>query len=203
LKDVVADWAQHIPYAANQVTKESCMRQLFYRALEKFLAAERDNILNGVSERNLCHRLGIYLEDERRACGLEGYFVDAEYNRQQNGQIKTILDEELQVVGITCDLILHSRGRVVRDDNLIAIEMKKSDRPNSEKPKDRIRLKALTKQSYDDVWSNDGVMHPERVCGYCFGAFIEIHIRNVGVTVEEFEGGQAVAQHDFALDRVQ
>lgn len=175
------------------------MRELFHIAFEKFLATERDNILNGVSERNLCHRLGFCLEDERKARGLEGYFVDAEYNRQQNGQIKTILDEEFQVVGITCDLILHSRGRVVHDDNLIAIEMKKSDRPDAEKKKDRVRLRALTKRSFDGVWSNDGGMHPEHVCGYHLGAFIEIHVQRGIATVEEFEGGDIVAQHEFAI----
>ena len=175
------------------------MRDIFYSAFHKFLATERDNILNGVSERNLCFRLGLCLEDERRTSGLDIYFVDAEYNRQQNGQIKTILDEELQVVGITCDLILHSRGRAVLDDNLIAIEMKKSDRPNSEKLKDRVRLRALTKRSFDGVWSNDGVTHPEHVCGYHFGVFIEVHLQHGIVTVEEFEGGNMVGQNEFAL----
>ena len=42
------------------------MRDLFYCSFERFTASERDNILNGVSERNLCARLGMYLEDERR-----------------------------------------------------------------------------------------------------------------------------------------
>jgi hypothetical protein len=64
------------------------MRELFYRSLAEFLAGERNNILNDVSERNLCQRLGFYLEDERKAVGLDGYFVDAEYNRQKNATSK-------------------------------------------------------------------------------------------------------------------
>jgi hypothetical protein len=33
------------------------------------MAMEGSNLRNGVSERNLCHRLGIHLEDERRQWG--------------------------------------------------------------------------------------------------------------------------------------
>src|ERR1700722_3623018 len=106
------------------------MRDLFYCSFERFLVRERDNILNGVSERNLCQRLGFYLEAERTASGLDGYYVDAEYNRQRNGRIKTIIDDQAREISITYDLILHSRGEIVQRDNLIAIEMKKSDRPS-------------------------------------------------------------------------
>ena len=145
------------------------MLDIFYRSFERFLTLERTNILNNVSERNLCHRLGFYLEEERRAARLDGYYVDAEYNRQQNGQIKTIVDDEAHEISITCDLILHSRGENIRNDNLIAIAMKKSDQPKREKDEDRIRLRALTKQSYDNVWFNDGITPPRYVCGYQLG----------------------------------
>jgi hypothetical protein len=176
------------------------MRDLFYRSFEKFLALERNNILNGVSERNLCHRLGLCLEEERRAVGLNSYYVDAEYNRQQNSQIKTIIDDHLHEISITCDLILHSRGGNIRNDNLIAIEMKKSERPKREKDEDRIRLRALTKASYDDVWSNDGVTHPKYVCGYQLGLFIELNARRGRIMVEEFEGGYVVSRREFGLN---
>jgi hypothetical protein len=175
------------------------MRELFYSSFERFMTCERGNILAGVSERNLCFRLGLYLEDERRARLPDGYYVDAEYNRQQNGQIKTILDGNVQEVSITCDLILHSRGESVRNDNLIAIEMKKSNRPRMGKEKDRVRLRALTKQSYDDIWANDGITHPPYVCGYQFGAFIELYIRRGFVRVEEFEQGRALDRREFIV----
>src|ERR1700733_6254376 len=101
------------------------MRDIFYRAFETFLLRERANILNGISERNLCARLALYLEQEKDRAGLVGYHADPEYNRMQDGRIKLILDENLEEVSITCDLVLHSRGTIVRRDNLIAIEMKK------------------------------------------------------------------------------
>jgi len=168
------------------------MRGIFHRSFGNFLLRERANIVNGVSERNLCGRLALYIEEERQGVGLQGYYADPEYNRMQDGRIKTILDERYEEVSITCDLILHSRGEIVGRDNLIAIEMKKSDRPNHEKVKDRVRLRALTKASYDDVWSADGVTLPEFVCGYELGVYIELDVQRRQVLVEEFEHGVAV-----------
>src|SRR3546814_16494171 len=97
--------------------------------------------------------------------GYDGYRADTEYNRKQGGQVKTILDETMHVVRITCDLILHSRGRVVERDNLIAIEMKRWSHSEREKPKARDRLRALTIASYDRVWSADCRAVRETVCG--------------------------------------
>jgi len=49
---------------------------------------------------------------------------------------------------------------------LIAFERKKTDRPNQQKETDRKRLRALTKESHNGVWSADGETLPEHVCGY-------------------------------------
>lgn len=49
------------------------------------------------------------------------------------------------------------------------------------------------------IWSNDGVTHPERVCGYHLGVFIEIDVRLGLAKVEEFEDGQIVALQEFAV----
>ncbi|MFZ0375249.1 MAG: hypothetical protein WAL39_18285 [Xanthobacteraceae bacterium] len=125
--------------------------------------------------------------------------MDAEYNRQQNGQIKTIIDDHAHEISVTCDLILHSLGEIIRTDNLIAIEMKKSERPKVEKDEDRIRLRALIKTSYDGVWSNDGETHPRYVCGYELGLFIELNVRRGRIAVEEFEGGNSVKRREFRL----
>src|SRR3546814_15238500 len=82
-----------------------------------------------------------------------------------------ISDWSSDVCSSDLDLILHSRGRVVERDNLIAIEMKRLSHPEREKQKDRVRLRALTKTSCDDVWSADGRALPEHVCGYGLGYF--------------------------------
>ena len=53
--------------------------------------------------------------------------MDTEYNRN-GGSLKTIFDNErdLKVIKVTCDIIVHSRGKNIKQDNLICIEMKKS-----------------------------------------------------------------------------
>ena len=76
------------------------MRDLLYPAFDQFLAAETANILNRVSERNLCGRLGYYLEDACRGRALKGYFSDPEYNRQKGGRIKVMLTSQKR--GRTC-----------------------------------------------------------------------------------------------------
>jgi hypothetical protein len=62
-----------------------------------------------------------------------------------------------------------------------------------------IRLRALTKVSYDNVWSNDGVAHPKYVCGYQLGLFIELNVRTGQIIVEEFERGNIVNRQEFQL----
>jgi hypothetical protein len=148
--------------------------ELFADAMEHFCRTEADNIRSDVNERNLCGRLAIILSSKLEAHGLGSYIVDPEYNRQQNGEIKTILDGEHKEIRINCDVIVHTRGASVSNDNLLAIAMKKSNRPDEFKASDRNRLRALTKRSFDDVWSNDGQKHPKYVCGYQLGVYIEI-----------------------------
>jgi len=150
------------------------IRQLFDQSLDVFFEHEVQEVLEGVNERNNCQRMSIYMQALAHQHGLTMYFADTEYNRKQGGEVKTILDGQMKVVPINCDLILHSRGQIRAEDNLIAVELKKRDTPKAEKDKDRERLRALTKSSYDDIWSNDGLAIPEHVCGYALGVFVEL-----------------------------
>lgn len=52
--------------------------------------------------------------------------------------------------------------------------MKRSTHTKPEKDKDKIRLKCLTRDSFDNIWSYDGVTHPEHVCRYVLGVYYEI-----------------------------
>ena len=170
------------------------LNKLFINATSTFFQEELDNIMNDVNERNLCGRLAIYLNEAAREQNLEGYYVDPEYNRKQDGRVKTILDENTEVVNINCDIILHSRGKNPAQDNLIAIEMKKSNRPQEEKDSDRMRLRALTKESYDNIWSYDGVTLPEHVCGYIVGYYMEINIKTKICLFELYQKGNKVKE---------
>ena len=172
------------------------LSEIFKESLNTFFQRETRNILSGVSERNLCARLAIPLENIAHQKGFSEYYADTEYNRKQNGKVKTMLDEDMQVINITCDLILHSRGEVMGRDNLIAIEMKKSERPEEEKDSDRARLRTLTKSSFDDVWSFDGQTHPEHVCGYEVGYFVEVDKDNNYYKVQQFQEGKLTSEFD-------
>jgi DNA mismatch endonuclease (patch repair protein) len=164
---------------------------IFDQTLIKFWKNNKDLIKSDVSERNLCGNLAFELRDEIRQSKFADYYVDIEYNRN-NGKIKTLMDETMKIIPITCDVIVHSRGKIVNKDNLIAIEMKKSNQSKQEKEDDRIRLKALTKQSYNDIWSFDGHTLPEHVCGYTLGVYIEIDPMKFNAKIEYYYNGQYI-----------
>ena len=176
---------------------EVMIDRILRTTISRFVDEETENILSGVSERNLCGRLALILESVAHEYGLTGYFADVEYNRKQGGKIKTIIDDDMRTITINCDLILHSRGNKLESDNLIAIEMKKASRPKKEKESDRSRLRAMTKTSYDGLWSSDGITHPEHVCGYVLGAFIELDEQEREIRIECFANGNAIGRIDI------
>lgn len=167
---------------------------IFEDALSEFVVSEGESLLGDVSERNTCGRLAIYIERQLLADKITGYYADVEYNRKQLGQVKTIINNQLEVVQITPDLIVHSRGEMPpRHDNLIVIEAKKINRPEREKNDDRARLQAMTRTPFDGVWSWDGC-HPEHVCGYAVGIFMEIDIKQRCLCLEFFKKGLLTKQ---------
>ncbi len=171
---------------------------VFWTAFERFVAEEADNILNGTSEQNLCGRLAMLLDEQRRDAELQDYVVDTEYNRN-GGEVKTIIDEKAQIVSIRCDIILHSRGKVVEQDNLLVVEMKRSNHPESEKNKDKIRLRAMTKATYDDTWPYDGKTLPEHVCGYVVGYYLELNRNARRFLIETYVGGEHIGSAETSF----
>jgi hypothetical protein len=115
----------------------------------------------------------IYLQEELRELLIQRYYVDVEYNRN-NGKVKTIINEHIEVIPINCYIRIHSRGMGIYQDNLIALVMEKSLNRESENIKDKNRLIALTKDKLDDVWSFDSTSLPEHVCRYGLGVYYEI-----------------------------
>lgn len=174
--------------------RELC--SLFEKSNDDFLKNNISLLNSDVSERSMCGALAqaILLRIHKRA-RFEEYHVDVEYNRNK-GKIKTIkktvLGPDEKIVTVVCDLILHSRGECVDQDNLIALEMKKSTRSNKEKQKDRDRLSCLTKDTYDDVWSYDGRTLPEHVCGYVLGVYYEIDQKKNEILIEYYYKGEKV-----------
>jgi len=171
------------------VRLQTKLRRIFQASLHDFLERDVDNVLNGVAERNLCQRLSMPLERHALAAGLSDYRADVEFNRSNDGKLKTIAGENMETVTITCDLILHSRGLNPDRDNLIAIEMKRRSHPAREKHKDRVRLMALTREPFEGVWSADGQADPQHVCDYVLGYFLELDGTARTLLVEEYIRG--------------
>lgn len=173
------------------------LQDLFIQANELFLKQEKELILSTVSERSWYTRFAIYLNKILEETNIKDYYIDTEYNRN-NGKLKTIFDSNaLEVISITCDIILHSRGKNPYLDNLICIEMKKSNRPMREKINDKKRLQLLTKKTYDNVWSFDGRALPEYVCGYQLGIYYEMNIKKQVVAIEYYQDGEIIGYDMF------
>lgn len=171
---------------------------LFEEANLAFLQAEHSLFRTEVAERTLCGALMLHIHDIiKEDDSYSGYYADVEYNRNAGG-IKTIRKttrgQKEEIIPINCDLILHSRGENVDQDNLIAIEMKKSNAPSAKKQKDRERLIALTKDSFDDVWAWDHNL-PEHVCRYVLGVYYEINYRQKEIHIEYYRRGELVRSY--------
>jgi hypothetical protein len=76
----------------------------------------------------------------------------------------------------------------------IAIEAKKSSRPDEEKVDDKKRLRAMTKP-VTEVFGWDGV-HPEHVCGYAVGVFVEIDIEKRLIRLDYFKKGERTKRRE-------
>lgn len=170
------------------------MVSLFEEANRIFMNNDIDLFESRVSERTLCGALMLHMHDLIASDPLyQGYYTDVEYNRNKGGKLKnikkTIQGVNETVVTINCDLILHSRGRHIEQDNLIAVEMKKSAQPKVKKDSDRERLMALTKDSHDGVYPVDEHTLPEHVCGYVLGVYYEIVYSQRKILIEYYRQG--------------
>lgn len=105
---------------------------------------ENDGFLlkENVNERSITYRLAMYLQEE-----FEGYEVDCEYNRMNNGQsinIKTInydnnnvpIDDD-NAKTVFPDIIVHKRNK---PENLLVIEAKKSNNKNLELDQKKLEI---------------------------------------------------------------
>lgn len=179
------------------------MITLFESANDIFLEREKRLLFDQVSEQALCGRLMLHLntliaQDE----SWSGYYVDVEYNRN-GAKLKTIKKTTRganeQIISIKCDLILHSRGEHPEQDNLIALEMKKSKLKRLENQSDRDRLRALTRDRFDDVCSSDGITLPEHVCRYVLGIYYEIIYDLNLILIEDYREGEMVTSYELTI----
>ena len=187
----------------NNMIEFEKIKALFEQSNISFLNRDFDLFEARVSEQTLCGALMLQIYDNMKSDEIfNGYFVDVEYNRNR-GEIKTMqktmIDPQFKVVRIKCDLIVHSRGRKIEQDNLLAIEMKKSNRSIQSRDEDRERMRALTKDSFDNVWSFDGKTLPEHVCRYGLGVYYEINLNRKKINIEYYRKGELVYKYSIDL----
>lgn len=160
--------------------------------------SEVDNLRNNVNERTTCGRLALYIDRRMQKESIfENYYADQEYNRMQDGRVKMTLHGKEHKIVINPDIAIHSRGFYdLRDrkkkcltDNLLVVEAKKSTAPISEIESDKIKLIAMTKAPGAGVWSEDGRLHPEYVCGYKLGCQMIIDLELDSIRLDYYTKG--------------
>lgn len=176
------------------------LKEIFYSAHKKLIKNDFNLFVQETSERSICGALMLRLNSALWGTPFSGYHVDVEYNRNRDGWIKTIIDRYDVITNITCDLIIHSRGTCIEQDNLIALEMKKADRTKKEKTNDKNRLIALTKEE-NSVWCFDNKTFPEHVCRYILGIYYEIGSRYDEVYLEFYRQGEKVDTQIISLKK--
>ena len=87
-------------------------------ALNRLFARDATLLGSDNSEWAVAHRLAVYLEQL-----LPGWNIDCEFNRQGDApEVKTLAAGSR----VRPDIIVHHRGQVGREHNLLAIELKKT-----------------------------------------------------------------------------
>lgn len=136
-------------------------------ALDELIQNECILLKNKVHERAICHKLGKYIED----CFKE-YDVDYEYDRNTESldKVKYIYEIEYEYGQIITNakqiipnIIVHKRE--VNSENLLLIEVKKSNSKKSKKDLDEIKLKSATSKVLSNI-------------SYQYGLFINLGVES-------------------------
>ncbi len=123
------------------------IRNILETAINMFNENDVYLIENDLSERCICSRLALCIQQTLMTSRFSEYTVDVEYNRGAKGKDKSpkILHDKKIVV----DLIVHKRGQseYYGFDNLFCVEMKKSNSRYGYND-DKARLKDMTDYDY-------------------------------------------------------
>jgi hypothetical protein len=102
------------------------LEPLVGKAVNMLFARDAALLENDNSEWAVAHRLAVYLERL-----LPDWNIDCEFTRQGQGtESKTLANRSR----VRPDIIVHHRGRVEREHNLLAVELKKTN-STSDQPK--------------------------------------------------------------------
>ena len=171
------------------------LKNIFKNANNSFLKNDSILLEKDVSERSWYSRIAICLNEELKK-EKTMYVVDTEYNRNM-GKVKTIKNGKDDIIRITCDIIIHSRGILKNHDNLLCIEIKKANRPLKDREMDKKRLEVLTQQKEADVYPYDNRTQVEGVTGYLLGIYYEANIQARKILIEYYENGKCIENEEI------
>lgn len=128
------------------------LKQIIDDSIEELKIKDAYLLEHDLNERSISHKLSCYIGKR-----IDGWDVDAEYNRNMNDQKRLSPTDKH---GVMPDIIIHKRGKNndngIEDNNLLVVEVKKT--PNEKQKKNDIsKLKRFIKN---------------RPYCYKFGAFI-------------------------------
>lgn len=166
--------------------RDVIINEILIPALMRLYKKDYVNISDGVSERNICARLSLHLENIMRRydsmhCSeqFKEYFADVEYDRMNHIYHKFYENEQHEAIPMISDLLIQSRGV---DRNYLAVEMKRWKNYNK-RGEDRNRIKALV----SPVPQNNEM---NCVYGTIVGAFIIYSKERVRIELYENRDGQ-------------
>lgn len=157
---------------------------IFYCANRLMFLRDISEIERDVSERSFCANLKEFINLVLSHMELSDYVADVEYNRGGDKLIKAICHNN-EDKPITCDLIIHSRGKL-KDDNLLCVEVKKKGN-NYKIDEDRERLIELTKQDLVFKHRNNDYYF---VNGYKLGIFYIYDYQQKVIELEFYSQGK-------------
>lgn len=164
--------------------EQTRLKRIVDNAITTFNNNELYLLENDLSERCICAKFAIYLQDKiATSRDYQDYVVDVEYNRGARGKDYEPKRLPNSNARITVDLVVHKRGyseqirqhgvrQVIGYSNLICIEMKKPKNSNKALEsiaKDKERLSIMTRNSQG--------------LGYSIGFMI--FINNTGLSIDE------------------
>jgi hypothetical protein len=146
--------------------KYEVIESIIKNSIEKLILNDK-MIINAGNELSVCHRLAVYLEND-----FQGWNIDCEYRKQG---IYSNLKRNNEGEEKRPDIIVHRRGQLEKNDNLLIIEVKLE---NDNIAEDEKRLKEFTSKPKG-----------ERTFQYLYGVSISFipHIK-----LKRFENGNVL-----------
>lgn len=162
--------------------------EIFYNANKLFIKDNIRNIELGVSEVTLQGNFSQAFKEILKEMKICNYYSEINYNKNKHFT-KCIINEKMEYFDIFCDLIIHSCGENLEQDNLLAIEMKKKEN-RKDRLKDKKRLEIMTSDSYVGEILFDEL--PLYICRYSLGIFYDLDVKKRQIKLDFYQHGELI-----------